>query len=102
MNELVYFGALGGLLPDILRLVTTLRTGKMPDYLKTPAFWISLPLLAIVGAVAVWLAGATTAKAAVAIGFSAPEVISRIAGQTTQVNRGGAEGKLSLLDWWKF
>lgn len=100
MNEYLICGALGGLLPDILRLITKLREGTIPDYLKTKAFWISLVLLALVGGVAVWLVGATTPKEAVMIGFSAPEVISRIASQGKQVDRG--EGKeLHLLDWWK-
>jgi len=100
VTQYLICGALGGFLPDILRLVTKLREGTVPSYLKTKAFWFSLVLLAIIGAVAVWLTNPTSTREAVMIGFSAPEVISRLASQTKQVDR--ADGaQLSVLDWWK-
>ena len=104
MVKLVLLGAVGGLLPDGLRIIAAGRLGTMPGYLKTAIFWISLVLLAGIGALVVWLVGAGSPKEAIAIGFGAPELISRLgaaaAGQADRDAESG--GKVSLLDWWKY
>jgi hypothetical protein len=103
MDKLVLLGAVGGLLPDVLRIIAAGRQGTMPDSLKRAIFYISLVLLAGIGALAVWLVGAGSPKEAIAIGFGAPELISRLGAAAGQVDH-GAEGaqRVTLRDWWKY
>jgi hypothetical protein len=103
MDKLVLLGAAGGLLPDILRIIAAGRQGTMPGFLKTGMFWMSLVLLAGIGALAVWNFGAGSPKEAIAIGFGAPELISRLgAAAAGQGDRGTEGAKVSLLDWWRY
>jgi hypothetical protein len=78
-----------------------------PAYFKSPMFYVSLILLALLGGFSAWLLGAADVKQAVAYGFGAPEIISRVLGKIGgNVDRGvdrGVEGetpKLNLFDLW--
>jgi hypothetical protein len=105
--DMVIFGGVGGLLPDILRLIQNRYAVSTPAYLKSPIFWVSVILLVLLGGFSAWLLGAGDVKQALAYGFGAPEIISRVLGKIAGgVDRGvdrGAEGKtvdLKLTDWW--
>ena len=74
----VVCGCVGGLLPDVLRLVNTRYESGPVAYLRSARFWVSLGLLVAVGGFAAWVLGATNPKEAVAYGFSAPELLSRL------------------------
>ena len=70
-------GCAGGLLPDILRVVAV-RHGEAPSYLWRPFFWISLSILSILGGLAAVFIGSGGTVEALAIGYGAPSIISRL------------------------
>lgn len=116
---LIAWGCVGGALPDLLRLVKLLQvpvTNPPAPSPWTPSFWTSMAIMTVLGGLAAYLGGAKLPKEAVAFGFSAPEVLSRLAGvraapapATPQLPTppatvlppgpgGGPPG--SLLGWW--
>jgi hypothetical protein len=70
-------GAVGGLVPDILRIIE-LRHQTAPDYLSRGFFWFSLSLLSCVGAFTAYMLSPVRAIDALAIGFSAPTLLSNL------------------------
>lgn len=103
---MILLGCLGGILPDILRLIKNRYEIKVPEYFKSVFFWISLFLMVIVGGLAAWLLEANNAKQALAYGFSAPEILSKLFGKLAEgADRGDEkqEGKKvssDLFAWW--
>jgi len=93
---LLLWSALGGITPDLIRLVKAGDSGA-PTYLKSWFFWISFVILALLGMVAAYLMPATSEKQAFAFGFSAPEILSRLAAKH-DVDR--VAGDHSLRTWW--
>lgn len=101
----VLFGAVGGLLPDVLRMIKAGQDGQMPTYLKSVMFYVSLILLAGVGALVGWLGQAKSVQEALAYGFGGPEVLSRLLSTKhlpAQVDRGepGKPSKVRIWQWW--
>ena len=78
-TEIVLWGCLGGVLPDVLRLIGDRYRGA-PAYLRQWFFWFSLALLVGVAALATYLLNPSRIIDAVAIGFSAPEILSNALG----------------------
>src|SRR5213593_4261251 len=75
--QLVLWGCVGGLLPDVVRLIKG-RYDKAPGYLKSFMFWVGLILLVALGGFVTWLAGAKEIKEALAYGYAGPEFLSRL------------------------
>ncbi len=73
--EMVVLGCIGGLLPDLLRLIKARDTGSVPKHFM---FWLAWILLIAIGGFTAWLFDADQAKEAVALGFTAPEVLSKL------------------------
>ena len=86
-------GFLGGLIPDLLRMVGS-RYEKAPDYLFRAYFWISLLLLGLIGGgTALWSLTSQSALSpvnALAVGFSAPAIISKLLSTSPPSPPGGA------------
>jgi hypothetical protein len=78
--NLFLLGCLGGLLPDVLRIIKSRYDNAMPNYLRTPLFWAGLLLSVLLGGMAAWVFGATNANEAVAYGFTAPALLEGLAG----------------------
>jgi hypothetical protein len=100
--EIFGLGCLGGLMPDILRLIRGRYDGA-PKYLQTGFFWAMLIILALLGGgVAVGLA-ADSVKEALTFGFTAPEVISRLFG-AKDADRGEATAGFvqKVRSWWAY
>ncbi len=93
---MIVVGGLGGVIPDVVRLIKGMRDPDVPAYLKSLNFYIGLVLLVGLGCLATWLAGATDAKQALAYGYGAPELVTRILGSPGAI-RGAAP---SLREWW--
>jgi len=72
-----WLGVVGGAVPDILRFVKGRYRG-FPEWFMRPGYWVALVVLMALGGAAAWLGGATDWKSAVAMGFTAPEVLSRM------------------------
>jgi hypothetical protein len=92
-------GAIGGGLPDILRLIEG-RHGQLPTYLGSWYFWVSLFLLVILGAaVAVALPGAENDWIRpLAVGYAGPSVISKVLSDASTMTR--SVTRPSLRSWW--
>ncbi len=110
LEHQVLMGALGGLLPDILRIVKSRHDPQLQPYLRSIMFWVGVLLAVAVGAVAAALAGATSVREALAYGFGAPEVLTRIlstAGQPAPPAKApegvaalARSGRPTLGNWW--
>lgn len=93
--EVVGLGCLGGALPDILRAVK-LRYQPAPQYLRRWFFWISLAVLVVMGGVVTHFVHPESAVAALSVGFSAPELLSKLLGAEVP-QPPAAEGKVWKL-----
>lgn len=91
-------GALGGLLPDVLRFIKGRHEG-FPNWFRKGGYWVGLALLVVLGGVAAWLGNAKQWQAALALGFGAPEFFSRLAGSESATVRGSGSG-FALRRWW--
>ena len=102
LPDMVALGCVGGLIPDALRIIKSRHKRKIPAYLKHFNFWFGFILLIALGGFAAWFLGAEKAKEALAYGYAAPELISRVFSErTTEPADRGDEGTFSLLKWWK-
>ena len=98
-------GGLGGLLPDALRLLGARRDG-LPAYLRTRFFWASLIVLAALGSAVAVFSHPTTLQAALALGYSAPSIVSALGatGGDRSHFESRADRRMSLIaevrHWW--
>lgn len=105
---MVLVGAAGGLLPDAVRVFRERHDPAVPPFLKSPKFYVSLLIGVGLGALVTFLLAASNAKEAVAYGFAAPELLTKLAGSTksperTSVDRGAPQIKkrsLTIWEWW--
>jgi hypothetical protein len=93
----VLLGASGGLLPDAIRFARQRYEG-FPQWFRRPGYWVGLLVLVLLGALAAWLGEAKDWKAALAMGFAAPEVISRLLGSDQPTVRD--VGGFPIRKWW--
>jgi len=98
-GETILFGCIGGLIPDALRFIKGRYELSIPAYLSKPNFWIGIILLIAVGGFCTWLIGPANVKEALAYGFSAPELLSKLFSKpSAQTDRGDA--RFDLRSWW--
>jgi hypothetical protein len=95
---LVGLGCLGGMLPDIIRIIKNRYQAELPDYLWHGNFWLGFFFLVFLGGLAAWLGAAKEYKDALAFGFAAPEFVSRLL--SGDGNRAGPGG--DILRFWAF
>jgi hypothetical protein len=95
---LIVIGGLGGVIPDVVRLIKGMHDPAVPAYVKSAPFYIGLVLLIGLGCLAAWLAGATNAKEALAYGYGAPELVTKILGSSDSARARGATP--SIREWW--
>jgi hypothetical protein len=96
---IIAFGCIGGLLPDVLRLIKA-RHETPPGYFKNAMFYVGVMLLVALGGFAAWLLGAGDYKEAVAYGFTAPELISKLGADKNPDRGDEVPGGFSLRKWW--
>jgi hypothetical protein len=97
--SLFVLGCGAGLLPDALRIIKNRHEPQLPAYLRAANFWLGVVLLAALGGIVTWALGAQSVKEALAYGFAAPEIISRLAAKyVAEVDRG--EAAFDLRQWW--
>lgn len=95
------FGCVGGLIPDLLRLIQGRYKPELPDYLKSVNFWIGLVLAVILGGFAAVWGGASDLLPALAYGFSAPEIITKLL-STKELTAGSPKPAAHLRRFWAF
>jgi hypothetical protein len=102
--DLAVYGALGGMLPDALRLIRGRYEPGVPAYFKSPMFYVGLALCIAAGATAAHILAAHSVKEALAYGFSAPELLTRLLTTPSPSNatsrRAGRSGPRSLRELW--
>jgi hypothetical protein len=76
--SIIALGCLGGALPDVIRVIQNRYKTELPDYLISKNFLLGFVLLVALGGFAAWLGGAKAVKEALAYGYGAPEIISRM------------------------
>jgi hypothetical protein len=96
-TQIVLWGCLGGILPDVLRLIGDRYRGA-PAYLRHWFFWSSMFLLVGVAGLATYLLSPSRVVDAVAIGFSAPEVLSNALGTRKPRTIGRSVGRHRTTD----
>jgi hypothetical protein len=94
--QVIALGCAGGALPDVLRVIER-RYEPAPDYLKRPFFWVSFGLLVCLGGIAAVFLSTTRLVDALAIGFSAPSLISGLLGQKAPAPRQPTPSELKQL-----
>jgi hypothetical protein len=70
-------GAVGGLIPDALRIIKGRHKPEVPAYLKHPMFWVGLVLAMGAGGLAADLFNADRAYTAIALGYAAPDILEK-------------------------
>ena len=65
--QIVALGCVGGMLPDVLRLVSNRYDTQIPAYLKSPMFWVGFVFLVTLGGGVAVLLGAENAKQALEV-----------------------------------
>jgi hypothetical protein len=98
--SVLVLGGAGALLPDVLRLVRSRTDPATPGYLRWPRYWLCLAALVGVGALAAWLGRATTAVQALALGFAAPEVLTRLLAASLPTAAAREVEPRRLRSWW--
>jgi hypothetical protein len=92
----IALGAVGGLLPDAIRFAKQRQEG-FPEWFRKIGYWVGLLVLVALGAFAAWLGQATNWQSALAMGFGAPELISRVLGSEKAQDRGNG---FPVRRWW--
>jgi hypothetical protein len=97
-------GCLGGVLPDLLRIARNRYKSGLNNYLKSLNFWGGLVILILIGGVTAWILNASSAKDALIIGYTSPQIISQLVGSINErkdlVSLGAAGGSAKLTNWW--
>ena len=97
-------GFAGGLAPDLLRIVNARHEGP-PAFLRSSFFWVSLLALGALGGIVAALSHPTSIEAALALGYSAPSIVSALGAQGAPT--GGFEPRArsrhllaEIRAWW--
>ena len=88
--EFLWFALLGGVLPDIMRLLKLKETDNynVPDYLTQPMFYILLIVQVGIGLLIVSISDVTTKIQAVAYAYAGPQFLgSLLSGIINRVNQ---------------
>jgi hypothetical protein len=109
--QTIVLGCIGGALPDILRLIAG-RHGEAPKYLFSVYFWVSFVLLVVLGGSAIYVVHLVSPEvlsgsphrwiSALAIGYSAPSMVSKLLSEPDPSMRSSVRGPAtrSLRGWW--
>jgi hypothetical protein len=101
LPQMLLWGAVGGVLPDAIRLVRQRHNEALPPYLRSFNFYVGLALAVALGAAAAALIGAGSVKEALAYGFGAPELLTRLlSSPRTEPGTGRINAVRTLGEWW--
>jgi len=95
-------GSIGGVLPDVIKVVNK-RTQGRPIYLTDGFYWISLGILALLGAVVAALKGAGDPIEALALGAAAPTLLTHALAQEQDAHLGveRSQSRITRIrQWW--
>ena len=98
-STMFILGVFGGALPEITRIIRSRRSGKFPNYYKTLKFWLGVLFLLALGGLAAWLLAAKDLQSAIAFGYAAPELFTRLSANSDGADR-SAQDEFHLRSWW--
>ncbi len=102
---LFLLGCVGGVLPEVLRIIRNMHEVDIPSYLGKWGFWLGMILLILVGGVTAWALASANAKDALIYGYASPQILSQLAGGLIPENpqhRGpGQKPDFNLFKWWR-
>ena len=100
--SLVVLGCLGGAIPDLLRVAQNRYQEELPAYISRVNFWVGLLCLVFLGGFTSWAGGAKDPQSALAMGYAAPELVSRLlSGKPVTLGPGGSV-LAQIRRWWHF
>jgi hypothetical protein len=99
LPQTLLWGAVGGVLPDVIRVVRQRHNEALPPYVKRGSFYVGLALAVALGAAAAALLGANSVAEAVAYGFGAPELLTRLL-SSVGTEAGRTDPWRTLRAWW--
>jgi purine-cytosine permease-like protein len=102
-TQAALYGAIGALLPDVIRIIKDRHNVQLPPYLKSLNFYLGLLFAVALGAAVAWLLAPSDVKAALAYGFGAPEIITRMLSKAPSPAGAAAAasvGPRSVRRWW--
>ncbi|MBK7474647.1 MAG: hypothetical protein IPI11_00975 [Haliscomenobacter sp.] len=85
MDMTFLYGLIGGLLPDAIRIINNRYNPVLPEYLKSPSFYIGTLFLVVLGGGAAFLLQADSVVDALAMGYSAPQIVSSVLQQKANI-----------------
>jgi hypothetical protein len=91
MDMSIVYGLVGGLLPDVIRMINNRYNPALPDYLKSPNFYIGLVFLVLLGGGAAFLLHPVGIVETLAVGYSAPQLVSSLLSQKAPIIPGDKE-----------
>ncbi len=97
--DMFLLGCLGGLVPDILRIIKNRDQKNVLDCFKHFTYWLALVLQILVGGFAVYILSTASITKALAVGFSAPEIIGSLLSKKEEPIRTGEERKFKIRGW---
>jgi hypothetical protein len=107
--QIAIYAVIGGVIPDVLRLLKWLRTSKGDRGANPLADWpvyVAMLLQGLLGVFAAYVLVVSTPLQAAAVGYAAPDVLSRVlsgAAKSSGKHLGDRGGALRrLIDWWRF
>ncbi len=103
--SLFLFGCLGGVFPEVLRIIRNMHSEDVLSYLAKWQFWLGVVLLIIVGGVTAWVMTAASDKDALVYGYASPQILSQLAGAVAPEpppHQGpGRKPEFNLFKWWR-
>jgi hypothetical protein len=95
------WGAVGGAIPDILRLIRE-RRGEAPVYLTKWWFWLGFILALAVGALVAWIFTPARILDAIAYGIAAPSILQGLTADRSKEPRLGTNNNPvdAIRYWW--
>jgi hypothetical protein len=100
--HLLITGGLGALLHETSRWVGFRYDAKLPAYIYRIHYWLLSAVLVLMGALLAWILAPTTIPQALAIGISAPAIVSRLgAAAPRQLDLGPGDDEHGLQSWFR-
>ena len=99
--DMFLLGCLGGLVPDVLRIIKNKNNKDVLKCFKNFTYWVVLILQVALGGFAVYILSTASIVKALAVGFSAPEIIGSLLSkkEEVRVRAAGEEKKFKVRAW---
>lgn len=98
-SQMIGFACLGAVIPDVLRMIKD-KYGVVPDYIKSWFFWLCVLFSVAIGGFAAWLAQPEGLVNTLAVGFSAPAILTQLLSKPPEISTTDRGLKVNIRQWW--